>query len=124
MLNELTERVIKRFWEWVNGGRILDAEDAFEKILMQEIPRGIKELMRLASEHMFLATQVNCGAVLDDEVSPADLVYANLYDFLEGILWKEFYRCPACYGLGVLRAEGYPDKGCTRCDGSGAVNDG
>ena len=128
MLNELTEKVIKKFYEWVGRTNDLefDAFDAFKEILGEELPRDRITLMNLALKHMFLATlEPGPSSILDGKFTPVNLVYGNLYEFLEGILWKALSSlgttCPSCYGEGVLHADGIPSIGCRKCWGTGEV---
>ena len=131
MLNKLTEEVIKRFYEWVDRTADLesDAFDAFKEILEEELPRDRITLMGLASKHMFLAIlEPEPASVLNGKFTPINLVYGNLYEFLEGILWKKLdslgTTCSSCYGEGVLHADGYSSIGCPKCNGEGEVFDG
>ena len=52
-----------------------------------------------------------------------DLTKRELHFFDEWRWVWSIRTCPACYGTGVLHADGYPSKGCFRCDGSGEIID-
>jgi len=128
MLNILIEKVIKRFYEWIDrtADPESDAFDAFKEILGEELPCDHITLMGFALKHMFLATlEPEPASVLDDKFTPINLVYGNLYEFLEGVLWKALYSlgtpCPSCYDEGVLHADGFPTTGCHKCWGTGEV---
>ena len=124
-LPELVLKVTQRLHEEIDrtlDSHNLDINGTFNEIIEAVIPQGSRMLMKLAAADSFLATRNVDGEVTP---TPATLVYDNLYDFLLGILQKEFDSlgrlCPACLGTGVLEADGHPTKGCFKCDGSGEV---
>jgi len=124
-LPELVMEVTQRLHEEVDrtlDSHAFDVDGTFNDFIEYVIPRRSRTLMNLAAKHLFLATRNVDGKVTP---TPATLVYDNLYDFLLGVLQKEFDSlgrlCPSCYGEGVLHADGVPPIGCRKCWGSGEI---
>ena len=123
LVMEVTQRLHKEVDRTLDS-HAFDVDGTFNEIIEDVIPHGNRLLMKLAATDLFLATRNVDGKVTP---TPVTLVYDNLYDFLLGILQKEFDSlgrlCPSCYGEGVLHADGVPSIGCRKCWGSGEIKD-
>lgn len=89
-LNELVNDAIAALREWrEEHPDDEEAHDAIHEIADGQVPVYSGDLLRLAAEHLHLATdEPELGPAFDGSPTPVNVIAANVFEHIEVALWE------------------------------------
>jgi len=88
-LRELEKMALETLQEYLEDDPDLDEHDTIFEIADSCVPVYTYDILQLAAENLFLATdEPELGPAFDGSPTPVNIIAANIFEHLERVLWE------------------------------------